>query len=150
MKSLVEHINEALINESKSVCGLCPRYNQDKPNQKEFVKVLEPIFQKLKAAADTTPIRAHSNIRATAAIIKATMDILIRNLENIDDDFSESELDFQAFMTDIFDEYQDMITDEAYEYFDFEGRKETYAYIDSVNSEWDKYCKKVVGMPWYQ
>lgn len=162
MKSLVEHINEALINESKSVCGLCPTF--DGSNEKEFKKILEPIFKKLKNGADkyaylAGDVYAMGDREAVespdlAAVIKAAMDFLIRNLSNIKDDCEDTgnNDNFRGKMLELFDgDFNDYFEDEVYDYcddFDDYG-VDLSDYTDMLANNFNTYCKKVVHMDWY-
>lgn len=150
MKSLIDHLNESLVNESKTVCGLCPVFDPGKPNQKEFEKKLLPIFTKLKDNADKeSSIFKAENTEACAAIVKGAMDFLIRNLGNIEDDFADEDSSFSGLMSELFDgDYEDILVDGASEYYDFDERREAYDYIEVVSDDWDKYCKKVLHMDW--
>lgn len=152
MKTLTSRIQESLTNESRNVCGLCPIFNPGKPNQKEFEKKLLPIFTKLKDGADKNAnIFRSEDHEATSAIVKGAMDFLIRNINNIQSDCAEMDDNNNYFgiMNDLFNgEFDDTIIDDAYNYCSYDGRKEAYDYVDIVRDDWDKYCKKVVGMEW--
>lgn len=144
MKSLTVHLNESLVNESKTVCGLCPVFDPGKPNQKEFKKVLEPIFQKLKDNADEeSSIFKAENTEACAAIVKGAMDFLIRNLDNIEDDFADEESSFSGLMSELFDgDYEDILADGASKYYDFDERREAYNYIEVVSDDWTNTARR--------
>lgn len=163
MKSLVKHLNESLINESRTVCGLCPTFTPEAPNQKEFVKILKPIFEELKKGADkyaylAGDVYAAGNKNAVespdlAAVIKASMDFLIRNLSNVEDDCIDTENNdnFRDKMHDLFSgDFNEYIIDDVYEYCsDFDNYGVDFEdYITMLYNNFNTYCKKVVHMNW--
>lgn len=163
MKSLTNSIHESLVTESKTVCGLCPTFTPETPNQKEFEKIFKPIFDKLKKGADKYAYLAGEAYAVgerdavdapdLAAVIKASMDFLIRNLGNIEDDCRDSGnndnfLDkMQGLFSGDFNEY---IKDDVYRYCPDFRRYGTDLddYVATLHYHFNVYCKKVVGMPW--
>lgn len=151
MKSLVTQLKESLVTETNNtVCELCPVFDPDKPNQKEFEEVLLPIFNKLKDAADKEAKIFGGDPEENAAVVKGAMDFLIRNIGNIADDFADEDESFSVFMSDVFadEDYDDAIADDCETYYDFDDKDELYDAIERVRDDWDKYCKKVVKMTW--
>lgn len=161
MKSLITHINEALVTETKTICGLCPTF--DGSNEKEFEKVLKPIFIKLQKGADKYAYMAgdvynmgdREAVEAPdlAAVIKAAMDFLLRNLNNIKDDCegTDNNDNFRGLMQELFYGYfNEYFEDAVYKHcpdFDRYGT-DLSDYTDMLANHFDVYCKKVVGMLW--